>query len=99
MKSLEFFNVLLAPVFTEKTTRLADKNRQVAFKVAPTASKTHVKNAVEKLFNVKVDAVRVVNQKGKNKRFGQMMGKRKDVRKAYVSLAEGHDINFSDFSA
>lgn len=67
--------------------------------MAPTASKTHVKNAVEKLFNVKVDAVRVVNQKGKNKRFGQMMGKRKDVRKAYVSLAEGHDINFSDFSA
>ena len=86
--------VLRAPVISEKSTLVADKNEQVVFEIAPDATKLEVKAAVELLFKVEVDSVQVLNQKGKNKRFGRFMGRRKDVRKAYVSLKPGQEINF-----
>jgi large subunit ribosomal protein L23 len=65
------------------------------FVVLPDATKTEVKAAVELLFNVQVKSVQILNLKGKKKRFGRFMGKRNDVRKAYVTLAEGQEINFA----
>jgi large subunit ribosomal protein L23 len=86
--------VLLAPVISEKATMVADKNEQVVFEVAPSATKPEIKAAVEMLFKVEVDSVQVLNVKGKAKRFGRFMGRRKDVRKAYVCLKPGQEINF-----
>ena len=87
--------VLQAPVISEKSTIAAEKNRQFVFKVKKQASKMQIKNAVEMMFEVQVDSVQVLNVKGKNKRFGQTLGKRSDWKKAYVKLKEGHDIDFS----
>ena len=95
MSQERLMQVLLAPHISEKTAVLADSDRQHVFKVLPTATKTEIKQAVESLFNVKVDQVRVVNVKGKTKRFGQRNGKRSDWRKAYVKLAAGQDIDFA----
>ena len=89
------FQVLLAPHVSEKTTLMADTNGQHVFKVLPDASKIEIKQAVESLFEVKVAQVRVVNTKGKTKRFGQREGKRSDWRKAYVTLVKGQDIDFA----
>ena len=79
---------------SEKSTRLADAHRQFAFKVVTDASKPEVRKAVELMFDVKVEHVQMANMRGKTKRFGQSMGKRADWKKAYVTLAEGHDIDF-----
>ena len=87
--------VLQAPVISEKSTIAAETNRQFVFKVKKQASKMQIKNAVEMMFEVQVDSVRVLNVKGKKKRFGQTLGKRSDWKKAYVKLKEGHDIDFS----
>jgi len=87
--------VLQAPVISEKSTIAAEVNRQFVFKVKKQASKMQIKNAVEMMFEVQVDSVQVLNVKGKNKRFGQTLGKRSDWKKAYVKLKEGHDIDFS----
>ncbi|MEO8718437.1 MAG: 50S ribosomal protein L23 [Burkholderiales bacterium] len=87
-------NVVLAPVVSEKSTRVADKNRQYVFRVADDASKPEVKAAVELLFKTKVQSVTVSNVKGKVKRFGRFMGRRRNWKKAYVRLAAGQDINF-----
>jgi len=95
MNQERIMQVLLAPHISEKTAVLADSDRQHVFKVLPSATKIEIKQAVESLFNVKVDQVRVVNVKGKTKRFGQRTGKRSDWRKAYVKLAEGQDIDFA----
>ena len=86
--------VLLEPHISEKSTNAAEQSNQVVFKVVPDATKTEIKSAVEKLFEVTVEGVQVVNMKGKVKktRFGR--GKRKDWKKAYVSLKAGDDINF-----
>jgi large subunit ribosomal protein L23 len=86
--------VLVAPVVSEKSTRAADSAHQVVFKVLPDASKPEIRAAVEKLFDVKVTAVQVAGVKGKTKRFGQTYGRRSDWKKAYVTLAEGSDIDF-----
>lgn len=88
--------VLLAPQISEKATMLAEKNNQVVFIVTPDATKPEVKAAVELLFKVKVDGVQMANAKGKSKRFGRSMGRRSDVRKAYVQLAAGQEINFAE---
>ena len=88
--------VLLAPQISEKATMLAERNNQVVFVVTPDATKPEVKAAVELLFKVEVDAVRIANAKGKSKRFGRFMGKRSDVRKAFVTLASGQEINFAE---
>ena len=97
MNDIRLYKVLVAPHTTEKTVTAAEKVRQVTFKVAIDATKQEVKQAVEKLFNVVVDAVRVTNVKGKRKRFKQMNGKRSDWKKASVSLQKGHDINIAEF--
>jgi large subunit ribosomal protein L23 len=89
------YQVILAPQVTEKATRIADKNQQVAFKVRTDATKPEVKAAVEMLFKVEVDSVSVVNVKGKAKRAGRAMGRRQDWKKAYVSLKPGQEINFA----
>ncbi|HYQ72629.1 MAG TPA: 50S ribosomal protein L23 [Gammaproteobacteria bacterium] len=94
MNQERLMKVLLAPIVSEKSTRLADAHRQFAFKVQPNASKPDVRKAVELMFDVKVDNVQISNMHGKTKRFGQSMGKRADWKKAYVTLAEGHDIDF-----
>ena len=86
--------VLLSPLVSEKSSRVADANRQFVFKVLPGASKPEIRKAVELMFDVKVTGVQVANVNGKNKRFGQSMGRRVNWKKAYVTLAEGHDIDF-----
>jgi large subunit ribosomal protein L23 len=85
-------SVLLAPLVSEKTSRIQENN-QFVFEVATTATKADVKSAVESLFNVKVEAVNVVNVKGKNKAFRNRAGRRGDWRKAYVRLAAGQTID------
>jgi len=89
------YNVLMAPIVSEKSTMLADKHEQVAFRVRPDATKQEVKAAVEMLFKVEVEKVSIMNTKGKEKRFGRFEGKRSNVRKAYVSLKPGQEINFA----
>lgn len=97
MNDIRLYNVLLGPHTTEKSVLAADKRRQFTFKVAVDATKTEIKKAVEKLFNVAVESVRVSNIKGKRKRFKQVNGVRSDWKKASVSLHEGHDINIATF--
>ncbi len=87
--------VLLTPRVTEKSTLLADKHRQFVFKVVKDATKPEVKQAVEKMFAVEVEAVRVINMKGKRKTFRQKRGRRADWKKAYVKLKAGFDIDFA----
>lgn len=94
LQEQELYKILLAPHISEKSTRLADKNRQFVFKVRGDASKPDIKRAVEKLFQVEVESVQVVNQAGKVKRTGQVTGRRQDTRKAYVRLKPGFDIQF-----
>ncbi|MEM9242787.1 MAG: 50S ribosomal protein L23 [Pseudomonadota bacterium] len=98
MSQERLMKVLLTPHNSEKTTLVAEKYRQFVFKVLPDANKVEIKQAVEKLFKVKVDRVRLCNIKGKVKRHQQVLGRRKHEKKAYVSLAEGHDINFMNLS-
>lgn len=88
-------NVLLAPQISEKATYVAEKDEQVIFRVASDATKPEIKAAVELMFKVNVESVQVSNVKGKNKRFGRTMGRRKDWKKAYVCLAPGQEINFA----
>jgi large subunit ribosomal protein L23 len=91
------FDVIRGPHISEKSTRIADKSRQITFKVAREASKPQIKRAVELVFSVAVDDVAVLNVKGKRRRVGAKQGQRKDWKKAYVTLAEGHDIDFTEF--
>ncbi len=91
--------VLVAPQISEKATFIADKNEQVVFIVVPDATKPEIKAAVELLFKVEVKSVQVAVQKGKIKRFGRTMGRRSDVKKAFVSLKPGQEINFAEVGA
>jgi len=91
----QLMTVLLAPVVSEKSTMIGDKANQVVFRVADGATKPEIKAAIELLFKVKVSAVTVANVKGKKKRFGRSMGRRRNWRKAYVCLAPGQEINFA----
>jgi large subunit ribosomal protein L23 len=86
--------VILAPLITEKSTMLADKREQVAFRVSTDATKPEIKAAVELLFKVEVKAVKVANVKGKQKRFGRFIGRRDNWKKAYVCLRPGQELNF-----
>ena len=90
----QLMNVVLAPIVSEKSTLVADKHDQVVFRVADAATKPEIKAAVELLFKVKVESVQVLSVKGKEKRFGRHMGKRRSWKKAYVCLAPGQEINF-----
>lgn len=87
--------VLLAPVISEKSTRIADKHNQVAFRVLPDATKQEIGAAVASLFKVEVAGVQVLNVKGKVKRAGRRMGRRDNWKKAYVTLKPGQDIDFA----
>ena len=89
----KIFSVLRAPRVSEKTARLQEVSNQYVFEVATTATKADVKAAVEKLFDVKVEAVNVLNVKGKNKSFRNRAGSRGSWRKAYVRLADGQAID------
>ncbi|GGY00555.1 50S ribosomal protein L23 [Vogesella alkaliphila] len=95
MNQERLLQVILAPVVSEKSTMVAEKNQQVVFRVVANATKPEIKAAVELLFNVKVDGVSTLNVKGKSKRFGRFVGKRKDWKKAYVSLAQGQEIDLT----
>ncbi len=99
MNQERLMQVLLAPQISEKATFIAEKNEQVVFRVVNTATKPEVKAAVEMLFKVEVESVQIANVKGKTKRFGRSMGKRKGWKKAYVSLKAGQEINFVDGGA
>jgi len=87
--------VLVAPIVSEKATMAAEKHNQVLFKVLRDATKPEIKAAVELMFKVTVDSVQTVQHKGKVKRFGKSIGRRDHVKKAYVSLAAGQELNFS----
>lgn len=97
MNDKRLYQVILGPHTTEKSVRLADKHRQVVFRVLKDATKQEVCSAIKKLFSVEVEAVQIVNIKGKKKYFKQRAGRRSDWKKAYISLAEGHDINVANF--
>jgi large subunit ribosomal protein L23 len=92
MNNEKILAVLRAPLVSEKTARIQENNQYV-FEVALTATKADVKSAVESLFNVTVEAVNVMNVKGKNKTFRNRAGRRGDWRKAYVRLADGQSID------
>ena len=89
------YDVVVAPVITEKSTILSENN-QVVFEVAIDANKTEIKDAVEALFNVSVTAVNTIRVKGKTKRFRGIPGRRKDVKKAVVTLKDGDMIDIAD---
>ncbi len=91
--------VLLAPQISEKATMVAEKANQVVFVVSSDATKPEIKAAVELLFKVQVNSVQVSNTKGKVKRFGRTMGRRSNVRKAFVCLMPGQEINFAEGAA
>jgi large subunit ribosomal protein L23 len=95
MSKERLMKVLLSPVVSEKSAMAADKSNQFAFKVVCDATKPEIAQAVELLFEVKVRDVRTVNVKGKQKRFGRVLGRRNSWKKAYVRLQEGHDIDFA----
>lgn len=92
MNNERLMKVLMGGVLSEKSANVAESN-QVVFRVRTDASKPEIRRAVELLFEVDVECVRVVNVKGKRKRFGAKQGKRSDWRKAYVRLKEGQDID------
>ena len=89
-KDVRHYDVIVAPVITEKAT-MASENNKVVFKVAKTATKPQIKAAVEGLFDVKVEAVNTLVRKGKVKGFRGVRGQQSDVKKAVVTLAEGHN--------
>ena len=96
MNPERLMQVLLAPIVSEKSTMLADKNNQVGFRVIQDATKPEIKAAVELMFKVEVESVQVLKQKGKAKRSGRFLGRRSNVRKAYVCLKPGQEINFAE---
>ena len=89
------YQVILAPLVTEKSSRVSEDSNVIVFEVSPTASKPEIRRAIEGLFGVSVDSVKTLNVKGKTKRFGKGMGRRSDWKKAYVKLAEGQEIDFT----
>jgi large subunit ribosomal protein L23 len=91
--------VLIAPIVSEKATMVADKTNAVTFKVLQNATKPEIKAAVELMFKVEVKGVSVVNIKGKSKRFGKSMGRRDNIRKAYVMLKPGQELNLAGEAA
>ena len=94
MNQERLMTVLVGPHVSEKSSLVAEKHNQICFKVRRDSTKKEIAQAVEMMFEVKVENVQVSNIRGKIKRFGQTLGKRADWKKAYVTLAEGHDIDF-----
>ncbi len=96
MQQERLMQVLLAPVISEKSTFVADKHEQVIFRVVQNATKPEIKAAVELMFKVEVESVKVANVRGKEKRFGRFTGRRNHWKKAYVCLKAGQEINFAE---
>ncbi len=94
MRQEELYDVIRSPLVTEKST-MASENSQIVFKVAMNATKPEIKEAIERLFNVKVVAVNTLIRKGKNKRFKGVRGRQSDFKKAIVTLAEGQAIDIT----
>ena len=94
-----WMQVLIAPIVSEKATMVAEKNNVATFKVLQDSTKYEIKAAVELMFKVEVQGVTVVNTKGKSKRFGKSMGRRDNVRKAYVMLKPGQELNLGGEAA
>ena len=94
MREVDLYDIIQSPVITEKST-LASEHDQIVFNVARTATKPQIKEAVEKLFNVKVKAVNTLLRKGKTKRFKGRVGRQSDVKKAFVTLEDGQSIDVS----
>ena len=92
MSVSKYYNVLLGPVVSEKSTLVSEQANQYVFKVAKRATKQDVKNAIELFFNVSVTAVTILNRKGKEKRYGRTLGRRAHEKKAYISIKEGQTI-------
>ncbi|WP_022699320.1 50S ribosomal protein L23 [Euryhalocaulis caribicus] len=92
MSNAKHYDTIVAPVVTEKATLLSEENK-VVFEVPLTANKTEIKEAVEGLFKVRVAAVNTLRQKGKTKMFRRVEGRRSDMKKAIVTLEEGHSID------
>ena len=104
MSTLKFdegrlMQVLVAPIVSEKATMVAEKSNAVTFKVLQNATKHEIKAAVELMFKVEVKGVSVLNTKGKAKKFGKTVGRRDNVRKAYVMLKPGQELNLSGEAA
>ena len=99
MNQERLMQVLLAPQISEKATWVAEKNEQVIFRVVSDATKPEIKAAVELLFKVQVESVQVATVKGKQKRIGRSMGRRKNWKKAFVCLKPGQEINFAEGGA
>ena len=99
MNDERVFQVLKSPLISEKAATLGDASNQHVFRVATDAKKVEIKAAVEQLFDVKVANVRTINVKGKSKRMGMRKGRRKDWKKAYVSLEQGHEIDLASIGA
>jgi large subunit ribosomal protein L23 len=95
MNNERLMKILLSPLVSEKSTNVAENNGQYTFRVKTDASKREIARAVEKLFDVEVERVQVVNVKGKQKRFGAILGRRSDWKKAYVRLKAGNEIDFT----
>jgi large subunit ribosomal protein L23 len=94
MSRERLMTILLGPHVSEKSTTVADASNQIVFRVRRDASKSEVRRAVELMFEVEVEGVQILNQGGKQKRFGRTLGKRQDWKKAYVRLKAGQDIDF-----
>ncbi|QMT40238.1 50S ribosomal protein L23 [Neisseria shayeganii] len=99
MNQERLMKVILAPVVSEKSNLLAEKRNQMTFKVLANATKAEIKAAVELLFGVEVASVTTTTTKGKVKRFGRTMGRRSDVKKAYVSLVAGQELDLEAAAA
>jgi large subunit ribosomal protein L23 len=91
--------VLVAPIVSEKATMIAEKTNAVTFKVLQDATKYEIKAAVQLMFKVDVQSVAVLNIKGKTKRFGKSVGRRDNLRKAYVTLQAGQELNLGGETA
>jgi len=94
MNKDRLMQIIVSPVISEKSTVAAEESNQFVFRVLKNASKPEISRAVELMFNVEVDQVRVLNGKGKTKRQGATTGRRSDWKKAYIKLKPGHDIDF-----
>ncbi len=95
MNEERMYTIIRYPIISEKSTMVADRAKQIVFEVSKDATKSEIKESVEKLFKVRVLSVQVLNVRGKEKRFGRTIGRQSDRRKAYIRLHKDDDIDFS----
>ncbi len=98
MNQERLMGVLLAPVFSEKSSRLGEKSKKIVFKVLKDANKQEIAAAVKLMLDVDAVSVATINVKGKKKKSGKIVGKRKDWKKAYITLSQDSDMSFSDIT-